>query len=293
MSWAGIKDFLRRFWLCIDNIKLLDWMHRKNIQLFFFFLLRYRVSPAILTDVLKQDVDTDESGRLFALGTSRLKIGKISKTTGLERTNLADELLLKIARKEDLPDLLEIGVSDGSSSLGLFSLKDVFGRVVLTDRFSRFYERGIPFGKIILDADGRRYGVKFICFFIYLSPILVENIEGYSPIEVVNPILRKRYGIQEITRFNMFEDVLDDPVDIIKCANILNKVYFSDEQLLAAVVNLRLSLNDGGHLVISQNNNSYTDGEAVFVMQKVGSGFQVLESVNEHDIIDLFQETKE
>jgi len=289
MSWAGLKDFLRRFCLCFDSIKLLDWMHRKNIQLFFFFFLRYRVSPSVLEDVLKQDVDIEEMGRLFALGTSSLKIGKIFKTTGLKRTDMADDLLLKIAQEKTKPSLMEIGVSDGSSALGLFTRSDVFGRVVLTDRFSRFYVRKIPFGKVFLDAEKRLYGIKFLCFFIFLSPKTVSDASGYTLIEVVNPILREKHGIQAITYFNMFMDVLDEPVDIIKCANVLNKAYFSDEEIYAAVKNLCQSLNDGGSIVVSQNNEQYKDGEAAFILKKNDTDARLVESVNDHDLMNMFK----
>ncbi|MBI9080010.1 MAG: hypothetical protein JEY79_09765 [Pseudodesulfovibrio sp.] len=250
--------------------------------------MRYRVSPAILADALKQDVDIEELGRLFALGTSSLKIGKIFKTTGLERTNMADDLLLKIAQEKSKPSLMEIGVSDGSSALGLLIRSDVFGRVVLTDRFSRFYVRKIPFGKVFLDAEERLYGVKLLCFFVFLSPRTVSNVSEYVVIEVVNPILREKYGIKAITRFNMFEDVLDEPVDIIKCANILNKAYFSDEEIHAAVKNICRSLNDGGSIVVTQNNEQYVDGEAGFILRKEGDGVILKEAFNEHYLVNLF-----
>ena len=292
MNWAGLKDFLRRFCLCFDSIRLLDWMHRKNIQLFFFFLLRYRVSPAILADALKQDADIDELGRLFALGTSSLKIGKIFKTTGLKRTSMADDLLLKLAHGKTKPSLMEIGVSDGSSALGLLARSDVFGRVVLTDRFSRFYVRNILFGNVFLDAEKRLYGVKVLCFFIFLSPKTVSDASKYRPIEVVNPILREKYGIEAITRFNMFEDTFDKPVDIIKCANILNKAYFSDEEIHAAVKSLCRSLNEGGSIVVTQNNEQYVSGEAGFVLRKEGESVLLEEAFNDHFLVNLFKKSE-
>lgn len=288
MNRAGLKNLLRRFCICFDRIRLLDWVHRHNLQMLFFFFLRYRVSPLVLADVLRQNVDVNERGRLFALGTSALKVGKIFKTTGLLRTNLADDLLLNVARRKTKPSLMEIGVSDGSSALGLFARSDVFGRVILTDRFSRFYVRKIPLGELFLDAEKHRYGIKFLCFFIFLSPDPVADASGYDPIEVVNPILRERYAIQAITRFNLFEDVLDEPVDIIKCSNILNKAYFSVEEIHAAVKSLCRSLNDGGHVVVSQNNEQYKDGEAVFVLQKSSAGVRLVESFNGHDLVGLF-----
>ncbi len=290
MSMADLKDFLRRYCLCLDSIKLLDWVHRKKAQFLLFFLLRYRVSPAILEDVLRQEASLEELGRLFALGTSALKIGKIFKTTGLERTALADDLLLKIAQKKVQPSLMEIGVSDGSSALGLFTRTDVFGRVLLTDRFSRFYARKIPFGRLFLDAEKRLYGIKFLCFFVFLTPKPVEEDSCYIPIEVVNPILRQKHGVATITRFNMFEDVLDEPVDIIKCSNVLNKAYFSDEEIHAAVESLCKSLKEGGCIVVSQNNDQYKDGEAGFVLRKEGMNVYLEEAFNNHDIVTLFRD---
>lgn len=288
VSWAGIKVFLRRYCLCLDSIKLLDWIHRNNIQFFFFFILRFRVSPEVLIDVLNQKVDLEEKGRLFALGTSALKIGKIFKTTGLKRTGMADALLLRLAQEKTKPSLMEVGVSDGSSALGAFTCSEVFDRVVLTDRFSRFYMQKRCLGKLFLDAEKRLYGFKILCLFIFLSPRPVKADSGYTPIEVVNPILSEKHGIEAITRFNMFKDVLDEPVDIIKCANILNKAYFSDEDLHAAVKSLCRSLKDGGYIVVSQNNKQYKDGEAGFVLRKSGADIHLVEAFNNHDLEYLF-----
>jgi len=264
-------------------------MHRKNIQLFFFFFMRYRVSPLILEDVYKHGFDDEEMGRLFALGTSSLKIGKIFKTTGLMRTRMADGMLLKRAEEKKKPSLMEIGVSDGSSSLGLFDHFEMFERIVLTDRFSRFYVRKHFFWKLILDAEKRMYGLKILCFFIFLSPKKVKDSTECVPIEVINPILRKKYGIQAITRFDMFEDVLDEPVDLIKCSNILNKAYFSDREICLAVAKLCQSLREGGHILISQNNKQYKDGEAGFILRKEGDDVYLEEAFNNHDCLNLFK----
>lgn len=286
MSWAKVKDICRRFCVCFDSISFLDWVHRNNLQTLFFLVLRYRVSPLVLEDVSEHDAELDELGRLYALGISSLKVGNTFKTTGVDRTSIADAMLDRLAKGS--PSLMEVGVSDGSSALGHFSVPERYSRIVLTDRFTRFYIRNIPLGKMFLDSEKRLFGIKFLCFFIYLTPRPVSDDSGYVPMEVVNPILRKRYSVNKIIPFDMFKDALDDPVDIIKCSNILNVCYFPDAELLAALRNLCRSLADRGHLVVSQNNESYEGGEAALLLEKDGHGLRVIKSINSHDLLKLF-----
>ncbi|WP_158946207.1 CheR family methyltransferase [Pseudodesulfovibrio cashew] len=266
---------------------LLDWIHRHNLKAIFSFL-RYRVSPAILQKALDSEGTLDEIGRRYALGVSMLKIGRIYKTTGLKRTTLAHEAVFRLAQQADCPSLMEIGVSDGCSALPILSEVDRFRRIILTDRFTRFYVRAFPGGQLYLDGEQRRHGVKFLCFYFFLNPIHVLDVSSFTVLDVINPILQKRYKIYQVVKFDMFTDTLDSPVDIIKCSNILNDVYFSEEEIHNAIYHLAYSLKDGGHIVISQNNDSYKDGEAVLVLKKQGSSLLIVESLNGHTAANMF-----
>lgn len=289
MSWARLKEALRSVCLCLDSVRLLDWIRRHRLETLFFTVLRYRVSPLVLLDALAQDVDEEERGRLFALGASMLRVGGVYKTTGLKRTVLADRLALRLARGVRDAALLEVGVSDGSSSLELLARGRVFSRIVLTDRFSRFYARKGLFGTLFLDAEDRLYAFKFLFLYILLPARPARRGPEAAAIEVVNPLLTSRHGLDRITRFNMFTDALDLPVDIIKCANILNKAYFSEQETRAAVSNLCRSLKEGGRIVVSQNNAKYASGEAGFVLRKSGAALRLESCFNNHDLADLFR----
>lgn len=276
--------------LCIDRVRLLEWLlksDRARIAAFRFFRLRF--SPAILDNALQVSSEPGETGRLFSLGMSHINVGDTYKTTTSERTVLADETVIRLARMHESPGLLEIGVSDGSSSLELLRHKSVFSRIVLSDRFSHFYERRIPFGRIFLDSDGGLLGIKFLCFYINLALSKARDVSLYSRIETINPVVRKLGGIEQIETFNALLDKLSESVHIIKCSNVLNKSYFSDDQIIKATRNLANSLLDGGSLVISHNNVKYTQGEAVLVLRKEANGFHVAENLNQHELASLFE----
>lgn len=282
-------SFFKRIYLCYDSIRLFDWMQRHKRYWWFYINFRYRLSPLILEDVYNLDVDLDEKGRLYALAISHFKIDDVFKTTGLKRTKLADQMLLSAAKQVENPLLMEIGVSDGSSAVELYAHSSSMDRLVLTDRFSRFFMRDIPFGKVFYDAEKRPYCIKFLCFVFYPFDGSLDDTEIPTTVEVVNPILRERYGIRAITRFNMFKDALGEPVDIIKCSNVLNKVYFSDDEARRAIENISRSLKLEGMVVVSQNNEKYKDGEACFLLKKTEQGFRVVDSVNDHDFVGLFR----
>ncbi|MGE4552768.1 MAG: hypothetical protein AB7D57_06625 [Desulfovibrionaceae bacterium] len=286
MSPSALKRALLRCCTCWDSIRLLDWIDRKGLQHLFFHHLRYRVTPAMLERALA--APPAERARLYALATSYLKVDNTYKTTGLDRTRLADGLLLELAREFDAPRLLEVGVSDGSSALNLLARRDVFAEVVLTDRFSRFLQRRFPLGRAFLDAEGRRFGLKFLCLYVWLSPGRTVDPQGYAPIEVVNPRVREAFGVPAIRRFDLFRDALDRPVQLIKCANILNLAYFDAATIRRALDNLARSLAPGGYVVLSQNNAKYPGDEAALVLRREADGFRPVRNVNGHELAALF-----
>ena len=286
-SW---KHIFRESGLCLDRPRLLDTIAlRPWLRVLAFRFLRLRFSPAILENAEAQPGGTEERGRLYSLAMSHLNVGDTYKTTGRNRTVLADAALGRLAAGYSTPSALEVGVSDGISALGLLR-NSALGAITLTDRFPLFHEKPIPLGRVFLNADGRLLGIKFLCFYLNIGEGPLCDLTRYTPIETANPVVRQEFGIQAIQRFDMFHDRLDKPVDLIKCANILNTDYFPDRAIRRAVANLGRNLTKSGHLVISQNNARYPKGEALFILRREDNRLVPAGEENDHDVASLFSE---
>ena len=137
------------------------------------------------------------------------------------------------------------------------------------------------------DGDGMTFKVGPLSFSIEGLGLKCGN--DAERIETINPLLVVRGLASQIERFDLFNDVAPEPYSIIKCANILNSSYFPDDVIRCGVENLCRSLAESGFLIISQNNEKYVGGEAVFVLRKEFDGIRMVESVNNHDLACLFQ----
>lgn len=289
MTRKELIHTLKESGLCIDSAELLETITgNKWLMILAFRFLRMRFSPEILKNVLALPCSTKRKSELFSLAISYINVGGTYKTTGLARTILADKAIVDLAsRFATSPSLLEIGVSDGSSAMGLLNNAQNFSDVTLTDRHNCFYSRSVFMGKKFYDGDRRFLGVKIMCFYLN-APTQTPTVSEMTAIETANPLLAERHGISHINQFDIFNTHLACPVDIIKCSNLLNTSYFSKQQILSAVQNLSQSLNNGGRLVISQNNECYAQNEALFILRKSGD-IMILESeINGHPAASFF-----
>lgn len=251
--------------------------------------LRVRVSPDALGNIRALPLPLAERAGLFRQAISLLNVGETYKTTGLGRTRLADEAILRLCAGRGPVALLDIGVSDGSASVELLErLRPA--RAVLTDLHPALYARGPRPLRVFLDGRRRLLGVKLLGLYVNLSPGGLRDTAGFTPIDTANPLLAEVHGVRAILPFNALADRLDDPVQVIKCANVLNRAYFNEADLRAAVSNLSRSLAEGGLLVISHNNAKYAEGEAWLALRKAGGRLVLAEEAGAHECLDLFRE---
>ncbi len=257
--------------------------------------LRLRVSPDALPRMRTLAAPLDERARLFRQAVSLLNVNETYKTTGSDRTRLADETILGLIADPDTGlaeakplRLLDIGVSDGSASVALLSRLPEGTEVILTDLHPVLYARGPGLCRVFLDGQRRLLGVKVLGLYLNLSLDARRDATGYEAIDTLNPLLRERLGVAELRPFDAMSDVLGAPAHVIKCANVLNLGYFSGAAILAATANLARSLVEGGFLVLSQNNASYRDGEACIVLRKSGQRLLLAGQTNGHAALPLF-----
>lgn len=276
---------------CVDRIEFIDWICKKKIQFWFFRVLRFGFSPALLYSLSQQEnLSLEERSRLHTLCTSHLRAGNTVKTTGEARTKHADDCVLEEIGRTSKPRFLEVGVSDGSSTLELLYKRELFSEIKLSDRYPFFLLKPHFGGYQFYDADGRSYGRKVFGVLFNTKKSTVIDPAECIKVESINPLVKEISGLGTIHLFDVFCSVEEEKFDIIKCANLLNLIYFSENRVYDAISNLAKSLKVGGILIISQNNEKYKDGEAVICARHVEYGkLQIYKQINEHELLNVLE----
>ena len=276
---------------CIDRVGFLDWICKKNLQFWFFRVMRFGFSPVLLHSLSKKEnLPLEERSRLHTLCTSYLRAGNTVKTTGAGRTKYADDCVLEEVERTPKPRLLEIGVSDGSSTLELLRKNQLFSEIKISDRYPFFLMKPNFAGYQFYDVDGRSHGRKiFGVLFDPLKPTVSDTTDCLK-VESINPVVKSISGVKTIHLFDVFSSVEDEKFDIIKCSNLLNLIYFNEKLIYDALENLTKSLNVGGSLIISQNNQKYKNEEAVICVRHIEEGkLKVYRQINDHELLDVFK----
>jgi SAM-dependent methyltransferase len=273
---------------CVDRIGFLDWICRNRLEFWFFSVLRFGFSPQLLLSISERSDSLEERSRLHTLATSYLRAGNTVKTTGKSRTQHADRCVLTEADLRDQPRLLEVGVSDGSSTLELLEQKYRFSEIKLSDRYPHFYIKPQALGQRFYDVDRRTHGRKLLGLLINpLNPVDAD-ITDCIKVESINPSVKETHGIETINYYDVFSSVEVDQFDIIKCSNLLNLIYFDESSIRHAIQNLFKSLKPEGCLIISQNNRKYKDDEAVICIRLQNDGSLMLyKQINDHDLLGV------
>jgi hypothetical protein len=219
----------------------------------------FRVDPRVL---LAEEPSADD----FRDAMSILHVGDTIKITGTDRHAAADALLLDNVDL-DGARIVDIGASDGSTSVDLVAKLPEFASYVVADLYLQL--RAVEVGRSVLffDAEGtcvlvagRRLlawpslsrTVRLLC-----APLLLRarGREG-RPVLLLGPAARRlmRTDPRVTARVHDVFEVWPAPApDVIKVANLLRRLYFSDEDILRALRSLLASLEDGGHLLVLDN----------------------------------------
>jgi hypothetical protein len=254
------------------------------------WLFRLRLSPELLEQLNRLPSDA-ESGELYAAAVTRMRVGPSMKAVDLRRNSLTDASLIRLAREGKLSRICDVGVSDGSASLGL--LEALPGaKIRLFDKFNFFIRSRRPLGAVLFNAVGQRLyrRVGPLLLYLYDWPSTSAPAPSDLRLWVKNPLLR-RFSV-EIEELDVFEEDLDEPFQIIKCCNCLNLEFYPPEKLVEGIRRLLSRLEEGGHLFIGQNHPRYEGGEAYFVLQRRGSGSALVEEKGGHDLLRWIRQNR-
>jgi hypothetical protein len=269
-----------------------SWLERRAGRLF-------RDDPRWL---IRDDVTPERFRELMSI----LHVGDTIKITGGDRHPEADELLLSnvdLAGKT----ILDIGASDGSTSLDLLARVPAFGAYIIADLFVavKWQERaGHLFlytdqGQCILVSGRKLIAWPSLSRVVRLAywPLLITASRTRSrrrELLLLNPEVQKVMAADPRVTYcihDVFSVWKGEAVDVIKIANLLRRLYFPDAMITRALRAVHASLDDGGYLLVVDNPRIRGAGARAGLYRRVPGGFvTVAESSNTPEIGDLISE---
>lgn len=279
-----IKKILLRSGPCLDSLPFLRLYLAglgSPVPRALLLALRLKFSPGIFDEVRRSALPADQKAALFSAAMTLFRSGSAYKTTAAGRSPLTDAAILASAAPGSL--IVETGGSDGVSALGLLErAKDC--EVLLTDSQDCYRYADFCCGRRFYAGDDGSVSVKLPLFYLSTGGAGVAPA-GAGRISLLNPGVTEKFPGAELRPFDIFSGALDRKADIIKCANVLNEVYFTPEEIKKALANLGANLKDGGRLFVCQNNRKYKDGEAYFALGKKDGRLELVKEVNGHELL--------
>jgi hypothetical protein len=230
----------------------------------------------------------------FSRAVSVLKFGTTFKTTKPGRQPLADALVAARFAGER-PSILDIGASDGSTSLDLIRrLGTGFERYYVTD-YNIALEYAVDddttffrstAGENILAVTDR--------FVIYadtadaLPPLgwfstrilsRARALSTWTQVQLVQPELQRLAADDsriEVRRYDVLQPWSGPPLDLVKVANVLNDAYFTPSEIRQAVRVQMNNLRENGILLVIDNR----DDERISMFQRRGDRLELVETVH-------------
>ncbi len=221
----------------------------------------FRVDPSVL-------MDPSVTPAQFRAAVSLLHVGETIKITGLNRHPQADALLIDHV---DLSTsvILDIGASDGSTSLELINKLPAFDQYIVADLFIKIHAVQGSRQTLFFDGTGSCIlvvGRRLIAWpaqsrivrALYAARIRWTSAHVHTDHEILllNPAIQaemKRNTRISFQEHDIFQPWAGDQPDVIKVANVLRRLYFEDDQIRAALRRLLTTLPEGGHLLIVDN----------------------------------------
>ena len=231
------------------------------------------------------------SAAQFSASVSSLQFGVTFKTTHPGRHAQSNRFLRETYRGSR-PVILDVGASDGSTSLDLIQeLGSNFAYYYVTDLNLSvrcgYDSKGVVYfvdqnGSCILRASERllvysntsraRFPLRLIARTLLAK---CRNAGGWRNLVLIQPALRRRAKCDPriiIQRYDIFAPWTGPPPDLVKVANLLNNDYFSDSQIKKALqVQCSILAPNGRLLLISEDQ----DIEKFSVFRKTPAGMEL------------------
>lgn len=211
-------------------------------------------------------LQAEPSAEDFRDAMSIIHVGETIKITGANRHGAADALLLDNVDLS-VASIVDLGASDGSTSAELLAKLPGFGSYVIADLYLTL--RAVELGRFVLFFDRDDTCVLVAGRRLLAWPSLTRTVRLLSSPLIARARRRPGREVQLLgpdagrwlrtdprvsaRAHDVFERWPAPAPDVIKVANVLRRLYFTDEQILRALQSLLDSLDDGGHLLILDN----------------------------------------
>lgn len=240
---------------------------------------------------------------------SAVHVGGTIKITDADRHPEVDALLLEHV---DLTEahIADIGASDGSTSVDLIRRLPAFASYVIADlhlhvdatrlgRWTVLHDaRGTPIlvvGRRLLAWPSISAVVRWITLPVVRAA--ARQVDRRQEVLLLNPAARELLGTDPRISYRTHDVFVpwETPgeVNVIKVANLLRRLYFSDEQIEIALSALHASLPDGGNLLIVDNPRIPGGGARGGLYRRRGTGFVTVATEPEdpeiHDLVTAYR----
>jgi hypothetical protein len=242
-------------------------------------------------NLFKPNINSDS----FEGSISSIKIDSTWKSTTRRRHPLTDSIIIELTSCFKNLSILEVGSSSGSASLELLDrLAGIYKQYYFTDLFFTIpYKTQDNATYFYHPKDKHCIIIVTDCFIVYediqdaIFPLgfLANRILSFAPkfdpvnisyASMLHPELKRRAEYDPkiiVMEYDIFNVWSNEMVDIIKIANVLNRLYFSDEEIKIAIANLKNIIKVGGKLIITDNR----DVEKVSMFFKTQEGKLIIE----------------
>lgn len=220
---------------------------------------------------------------------SELKVDKTYKTTARNRHYNSDKLLLDYIGENEI--FLDLGASEGTTSFELIKkLNNCFKKYYVTDynlyvkvlsKNNNLYIYNSISNDCILFSKNSIVVYPYQNFFSILFKKLDESL-NFKNCELINPELKEESNKNpkiEILEHDIFNTWKLDKPTVIKVANVLNPIYFSDSLIAKAISNIHEALVNNGLLIVIDNRNlNKIEQSSLFRRNKIG--FELIKDYN-------------
>ncbi len=211
----------------------------------------------------------------FRAAMSAIYVGGTIKITGTDRHPAADQLLID---NVDLADaaIVEMGASDGSTSVDLIGRLPGFRSFTITDLYLTVTAKQVGNRTFLYDHDGRCIliaGNRVLSWPSISTAVRVLNYPWFVAAArssrptrealLLNPTTRAMIDADHRISYrvhDIFRPWTGPRPDVIKVANVLRRLYFSETELRAALGALLQDLPEGGHLLVAENPRAKVPG---------------------------------
>ena len=235
------------------------------------------------------------------------RIGETFKITGQDRHAVADALLVDTVALTDSTTIVDIGASDGSTSVDLIRRLPAFGSYVIAD--VSLFLTALTVGRSVLFYDQEDQCILIVGKRLVAWPTLSRSVRLlYGPllrragphrheqrqVLMLNPTARSLHAADPRVDYRV-HDVFqpwDGPKqpDVIKVANLLRRLYFDDDTLRRGLEAILESLPEGGHLLIVDNPRAKGVGPRAGIYQSIRGRFEpIAQTPDAPEIDDLIQ----